>query len=100
MFQFKTLNGLYLSSSNIAMSSTPLNLYSNVRSISARYPTVYGFPVLEYDVLDAGNILEFKLPENLLVGNYDILYFNGAGYYKASQTSRFTYFSVVSALPS
>jgi len=100
MFQFKTLNGLYLSSSNLSMPSTAFDLYSNVKSISARYPTVYGFPVLEYDVLDAGNILQFKLPENLLVGNYDILYFNGAGYYKASQTSRFTYFTIISALPS
>ena len=76
------------------MPSTAYDHYSNVKSISAKYPPVNAFPVYEYEVIDAGKILQFKLPENLLVGNYDILYFNGAGYYKASQTSRFTYFSV------
>ena len=95
MFQFTTLNGLYLSSNNPSMSSIELDLYTEIKSISARYPAVYGFPVYEYDVLDDGMLLQFRLPENLLVGNYDILYFNGAGYAKASKnTKRFTYFTV------
>ena len=96
MFQFTTLNGLYLSSNNPSMSSIELDLYTEIKSISARYPTVYGFPVYEYDVLDNGMLLKFKLPENLLTGNYDILYFNGAGYVKASKNTKiFTYFSVI-----
>jgi len=78
------------------MSSIELDLYTEIKSISARYPTVYGFPVYEYDVLDNGMLLKFKLPENLLTGNYDILYFNGAGYVKASKNTKiFTYFSVI-----
>ena len=96
MFQFTTLNGLYLSSNNPSMSSIELDLYTEIKSISARYPTVYGFPVYEYDVLDNGMLLKFKLPENLLTGNYDILYFNGAGYVKASKNTKiFTYFEVI-----
>jgi len=96
MFQYTSLNGLYLSSSNASMNQMELNLYTEIKSISARYPSVSGFPVYEYDVLDDGTLLQFRLPENLLVGNYDILYFNGAGYTKASKnTKRFTYFSVI-----
>jgi len=98
MFQFTTLNGLYLSSNNPSMSSIELDLYTEIKSISARYPSVYGFPVYEYDVLDNGMLLQFRLPENLLAGNYDILYFNGAGYAKASNTKRFTFFQIVSGI--
>ena len=94
MFNYKTLNGLYLSSSNMLMSSIKLDLYSNVKSISARYPSVSAFPIYDYDVIE-NYILEFKLPQNLLEGNYDILYFNDAGYYKASNSKRFTYFEVI-----
>jgi hypothetical protein len=94
MFNYKTLNGLYLSSSNMLMSSIKLDLYSNVKSISARYPSVSAFPIYNYDVIE-NYILEFKLPQNLLEGNYDILYFNDAGYYKASNSKRFTYFEVI-----
>ena len=94
MFKYKTLNGLYLSSSNALMSSIKLDLYSNVKSISGRYPAVSAFPIYEYDIIQ-NYILEFKLPQNLLEGNYDILYFNDAGYYKASNSKRFTYFEVI-----
>jgi hypothetical protein len=94
MFNYKTLNGLYLSSSNMLMSSIKLDLYSNVKSISARYPSVSAFPIYDYDVIE-NYILEFKLPQNLLEGNYDILYFNDAGYYKASNSKKFTYFEVI-----
>ena len=94
MFNYKTLNGLYLSSSNTLMSSVDLDLYSNVKSISGRYPPVSVFPIYEYEVIE-NYILEFKLPQNLLEGNYDILYFNDAGYYKASSSKRFTYFEVI-----
>ena len=98
MFNYKTLNGLYLSSSNENVSSFELDLYTNVKSISSRYPPVNVFPVLNYEILDGGTILQFILPNDLLVGNYDIVYFNDAGYYKASNTKRFTYFEIVSEL--
>ncbi len=97
MFNYKTLNGLYLSSSNALMSSIELDLYSNVKSISSRYAPVSVFPIHDYKVVE-NYILEFKLPENLLECNYDILYFNDAGYYKASNSKRFTYFEVISDL--
>lgn len=98
MFQYTSLNGLYLSSNNPSMTSIELNLYTEIKSISARYPAVYGFPVYNYNVLDDGTLLQFSLPKNLLAGNYDILYFNGAGYAKASNTKRFTFFQVVSGI--
>ena len=96
MFQYVTLNGLYLSSSNTTIPTSSLNLYSHIKSISGRYPTVDVFPVYVYDVLDSGTILQFKMPDNLPSGNYDILYFNGAGYKKASDIKRFTYFTISS----
>lgn len=100
MFNYKTLNGLYLSSSNTNIDSlTTLNLYSNVKSISAKYPPITVFSVEKFDIVE-NYIIQFKLPENLLIGNYDILYLNDAGYYKASKSKRFTYFSVISSLSS
>ena len=97
MFQYVTLNGLYLSSSNTTIPTSSLNLYSHIKSISARYPAVNVFPVQEYDVLEGGTVLQFRMPQNLPKGNYDILYFNGAGYEKASKNKKFTYFSVLSS---
>lgn len=94
MFQYTTLNGLYLSSSNLSMSSIILDIYTKVKSISGRYPAISAFPVEEYDIAE-NYILKFKLPNNLLEGNYDIVYFNDAGYFKASNTDRFTYFNVI-----
>ncbi len=97
MFQYTTLNGLYLSSSNTSIPSlTTLNLYSNIKSISGRYPAITVFPVKEYNVVE-NYILQFELPSDLPVGNYDIIYFNDAGYFKASSTKRFTYFTVNSS---
>lgn len=96
MFQYTTLNGLYLSSSNSSMSSIVLNLYTNIKSISARYPAVSAFPVEEYEITE-NYVLKFKLPNFLLEGNYDILYFNDAGYFKASNAKRFTYFNVIAS---
>jgi hypothetical protein len=73
MFQYVTLNGLYLSSSNTTIPTSSLNLYSHIKSISGRYPAVDVFPVYEYDVLNGGTVLQFKMPDNLPKGNYDIL---------------------------
>lgn len=98
MFQHKTLNGLYLSSSNTYIDSlTTLDLYSNVKSISAKYPPITVFPVEKYDIVE-NYILQFELPSNLMNGNYDIIYMNDAGYFKASNTKRFTYFTLSGGL--
>ncbi len=94
MFNFKTLNGLYLSSSNTFIDTlTTLDLYSNVKSISAKYPPITVFPVTEYDIVE-NYILQFKITSDMLNGNYDIIYLNDAGYFKASSTKRFTYFTL------
>ena len=99
MFQYTTLNGLYLSSSNTSIPSlTTLNLYSKIKSISGRYPAITVFPVKDYNVVE-NYILQFELPSDLPVGNYDIIYFNDAGYFKASSTKRFTYFTIMTSFP-
>jgi hypothetical protein len=96
MFNYKTLNGLYLSSNNTNnYGLTTLDLYSNVKSISARYPEVIVLPIEKYEVIQ-NYYLIFNLPNNLLEGNYDILYFNDAGYYKASNSRKFTFFTILS----
>jgi hypothetical protein len=109
-FNFKTLNGLYLSSSNNSMSSLELNLYTHIKSISSKFPAIYAFPIDEY-ILKEINVIpiqnyditkkydvEFRLPNNLKSGNYDIIYINSAGYSKASSSKRFTYFKVIDFL--
>jgi hypothetical protein len=106
-FQFQTLNGLYLSSSNPSMTSINLDIYTNVKSISAKFPAISVFPVENFEVkeiklfpydkfgLKKRYDVEFILPRNLLSGNYDIIYFNAAGYSKASDSKRFTYFKII-----
>lgn len=106
-FQFQTLNGLYLSSSNASMSSIVLNPFTNTKSISSKFPTVSAFPlsgfnvekiklfpIQKFDLTERYDVV-FKLPNNLLEGNYDILFFNAAGYGKASNSKNFTYFKIV-----
>lgn len=96
MFQYRTLNGLYLSSSNLAMSSLELDLYTEIKSISAKYPKISAFPVNSFEVIGE-NTIQFTLPSNLKVGNYDIIYINGAGYFTASNSKKFTYFSIITS---
>ena len=96
MFQYKTLNGLYLSSSNVSMSSIELNLFTGIKSISAKYPKISAFPVNNFELID-NNIIQFILPVNLESGNYDIIYINGAGYFKASDSKKFTYFTIITS---
>ena len=96
MFQYKTLNGLYLSSSNVGMSSIELNLYTGIKSISAKYPKISAFPVNNFVVIDE-NIIQFTLPTDLKDGDYDIIYMNGAGYFKASDSKKFTYFRITTS---
>jgi len=96
MFNYKTLNGLYLSSNTFIPYLTTLDLYSTIKSISGRYPAITVSPIEEYNIVE-NYILEFYLPNYLPSGNYDIIYINDAGYGKASSSKRFTYFTVLTS---
>ncbi len=97
-FNFSTLNGLYLSTNNPQMSSIVLDVFSNIKSISSKFVPIEAFPVETYDY-KYGEV-SFYLPNNLLVGNYDIIYINNAGYFKASNSLTFTYFTVTTSFSS
>jgi hypothetical protein len=106
-FQFSTLNGLYLSSTNYLLSTLELDLFTNIKSLSSKFPKISAFPVNEYEVYKVKinhyekfgtkerYDIKFRLPSELLDGNYDIIFINNAGYSKASNFKNFTYFSVV-----
>lgn len=97
-FNFSTLNGLYLSTNNAEMSSIVLNIFTNIKSISSKFAPIQVFPVESYEYYDG--VVSFYLPYNLLIGNYDIVYVNNAGYSKASNSSTFTYFTVTTSFSS
>jgi len=106
-FQFSTLNGLYLSSTNYLLSTLELDLFTNIKSLSSKFPKISAFPVNEYEVYKVKinhyekfgtkerYDIKFRLPSELLDGNYDIIFINNAGYSKASNFKNFTYFNVV-----
>jgi len=97
-FNFSTLNGLYLSTNNVEMSSILLNIFTNIKSISSKFAPIEIFPVETY-TYDNGKV-SFYLPSNLLIGNYDVVYINNAGYSKASNSLTFTYFTVTTSFSS
>ena len=97
-FNFSTLNGLYLSTNNPQMTSILLDVFSNIKSISSKFVPIEAFPVETYDY--KYDEVSFYLPSNLLVGNYDIIYINNAGYFKASNSLTFTYFTVTTSFSS
>lgn len=86
MFDYFLGNGLYLSGSN-EFNTQYLDLYSRVKNVSAFNPPFSGTPV-NFNKIN-NNTIEFFLPENIVTGNYDIIYCNPAGYVKASSTSFF-----------
>ena len=97
-FNYSTLNGLYLSTNNPQMSSIVLDIFSNIKSISSKFVPIEAFPVETYEY-KYGEV-SFYLPNNLLAGNYDIIYINNAGYFKASNSLTFTYFTVTTSFSS
>lgn len=90
-FNFIEGNGLYLSGSNY--NEQLVDLYSNIKNLSANNPPFSGILVDNFTV-NSNNILEFNLPENLPTGKYDIIYCNPAGYFKASINNKFKYIIV------
>jgi hypothetical protein len=97
MFNYKTLNGLYLSSNNFDGTQGYYNLYSNTRSVSAANPPFSAYPVYDYTV-STNNTLHFTLSAFKTVQKLDIIYANPAGYNFASKGKRFTYIQIISSL--
>jgi len=97
MFNYKTGNGLYLSANVTNPILSSYNFYSNIKSISAKFPAFKGYPITSYEVLN-NNILRFRMP-SVYLGNckIDFVFANDAGYALASQSSRFTYVQMISA---
>jgi len=83
MFKFKIGNGLYLSGTQTYSTTEYLDLYNDVKLVSAANPPFYGIPVTNFKVIN-NNEISFYLPEYLKVGNYDVIYCNPAGYFKMS----------------
>ena len=92
MLSYYVGNGLYLSGS-ASFNTGLFNFHSTTKSISSYYPPFSGRPV-PYEVVNNSQI-RFNLPEDMPLGNYDIIFCNPAGYYKASRLSTFTTLSVV-----
>lgn len=97
MFNYRTDNGLYLSSDVPTADTRLYDLYSNTRSVSAANPPFSAFPVHDFTV-GTNNILEFALPAFYEPRKLDIIFANDAGYALASSDKTFSYISIVSAL--
>ena len=93
MFQYYTADGLYLSGNSPLLSTNRYDFYSTIKSVSALYPPFSGLP-LKYNVQEA-EYINFKLPSNLPLGDYDFVFCNPAGYYKASSSTNFSKLKVV-----
>lgn len=83
MFRYISGNGLYLSSNKLEEYSQLIDLYSNIRLVSAANPPFFGLPLSRYNIVD-NNTLNFYLPDFLSAGNYDLIFCNPAGYDKLS----------------
>lgn len=97
MFQYYTADGLYLSGNSPLLSTNRYDFYSTIKSVSALFPPFSGFPV-KYNVQE-DRYINFKLPSNLPQGDYDIIFCNPAGYYKASLSTNFSKIRVVGFIP-
>ena len=96
MFQYVTGNGLYLSANVMNPILSSFNFYSQVKSLSGKFPAFTGYPIQEYEIY-SNNVLKFKMPSIPLSGcNIDFIFCNEAGYAKASQSNRFSYVKILS----
>jgi hypothetical protein len=84
MLRYTIGNGLYLSGSNLIFNKEYLNFYSDQKNLSAYYPPFSGTPVENYNTID-NNALEFNLPNDIVEGEYKIIFCNPAGYDIASK---------------
>jgi len=88
MLNFYTGAGLYLSGSSSDFNQEFLDFYSTIKSVSSYYPPFSATPIEKYTVTEEGNRLEFFLPTNLPVGDFDIIFCNQAGYAKISDEKK------------
>lgn len=97
MFNFKTANGLYLSSNNFDGTQKYYDLYKNTKSVSANNMPFSAYPVDNYTVF-TNNTLKFTLSAFKQPQKLDIIYANPAGYSLASNSKRFTYIEIISGV--
>lgn len=96
MFNFRTDNGLFLSSSCFNGTENYYDLYAQTRSVSAQNPPFSAYPVHNYRVY-TNNVLSFQLSAFSVPQKIDVIYANDAGYRLASSSKRFSYIQIVSA---
>lgn len=97
MFQYYTDKGLYLSGNSLAFSGNYYDFYSKVRSVSANFKSFIGLPV-EYSLINE-NEIQFILPIDLPLGDYDVIFCNPAGYSKASSSRNFDKITITEFIP-
>ena len=96
MFRYISGNGLFLSGTKITNNTQYIDLYSDIRLVSAANVPFSGIPLTKYEIL-GDNTINFYLPNNLTPGNYDLVFCGPAGYDKLSNYVD-TPFRVVSSL--
>ena len=84
MFNYTKGNGVYLSGGTTG--SQYVDLYSDETSLSSTYTPFSGMPISYVTVNN--NEINFKLPENLSVGDYVVIFCNPAGYTISSNNNK------------
>jgi hypothetical protein len=97
MFQHYTDKGLYLSGNSPVFSGNYYDFYSNIRSLSANFKPFTGTPI-EYRLISE-NEIQFILPKDIPLGDYDVIFCNPAGYGKASNTKNFDKITITEFIP-
>lgn len=87
-------SGVYLSSSNTFFNLCVLNLYSDIRLVSANNPQFEGTPYTDFVILNT-NKININLNSSIPVGVYDIIFCNPAGYVKGSRKNNKPVFEII-----
>lgn len=93
MFKFIAGNGLYLSGVKTTTRTKYVDLYSDIRLVSASNLPFSGIAIEKYTIKN-DNMIELYLPEYLSAGIYDIIFCGPAGYDKLSNYTN-TPFTVI-----
>lgn len=96
MFNFRTDNGLFLSSNKFNGTENYYDIYALTKSVSSQNPPFSAYPVYNYRVY-TNNVLSFELSAFNEPQKLDIIYANDAGYRLASNSKRFSFIQIVSA---
>lgn len=88
---------VYLSANTDHAILSTYNFYSNVKSLSAKFPAFKGYPITDFEVISY-NIITINFPKIPLSScNVDFIFANDAGYAKASQSRWFSYVTISSS---